>query len=239
MTITAHGEHELAARAGHLFANPENEFLCAATDLNTWSQHETRGRAADEMGSRVANGLTIRKLYSGAALADEEQRLHLLQLLAAGAQVRICATSLPHETIICDRKAMILAGPRIRGERQFTATTSSALIEGVYAMYDAAWEGATDLHRYLTQDLPHIDADGKALLRILTTGLTDEAAARRMNLSLRTYRRRVAEMMQLLEAESRFQAGVRAGELGLTDSRGASARRLPGEHRASNGAVTR
>jgi len=35
--------------------------------------------------------------------------------------------------------------------------------------------------------------------------------------SLRTYRRRVAELMAALEAGSRFQAGVRAGELGLAN----------------------
>ncbi len=46
-------------------------------------------------------------------------------------------------------------------------------------------------------------------------GLTDEAAARRLGTSLRIYRRRVAELMAALEAGSRFQAGVRAGELGL------------------------
>ena len=46
-------------------------------------------------------------------------------------------------------------------------------------------------------------------------GLTDEAAARRLGTSLRTYRRRVAELMAAFEAGSRFQAGVRAGELGL------------------------
>jgi DNA-binding NarL/FixJ family response regulator len=45
--------------------------------------------------------------------------------------------------------------------------------------------------------------------------LTDETAARRLGTSLRTYRRRVAELMAALEAGSRFQAGVRAGELGL------------------------
>ena len=44
----------------------------------------------------------------------------------------------------------------------------------------------------------------------------DETAARRLTLSLRTYRRRVAELMRTLDADSRFQAGVRAGELGLT-----------------------
>ena len=42
-----------------------------------------------------------------------------------------------------------------------------------------------------------------------------QAAARRLGTSLRTYRRRVAELMAALEAGSRFQAGVRAGELGL------------------------
>lgn len=215
MTITVHGEHELAVRTGHLFAKPEREFLCAASDLNTWSRREARVAAVGDMANRVQQGLTIRKLYSPAALTDEEQRLHLLDLRSAGAQVRIAATALPHETIISDRKAMILAGRTIRGEREFTATTSTILIEGVYAMFEAAWQGATPLTDYLAQDLPHIDADGKALLQMLTTGLTDEVAARRMGMSLRTYRRRVAEMMRLLEAESRFQAGVRAGELGL------------------------
>ncbi|WP_228561522.1 hypothetical protein [Catenulispora rubra] len=214
-TITLHSEQELAARVGHLFTEPENEFVCAATNLNTWSRRAARPAAADQMRSMMEGGLAVRKLYSTTALASEEQRLHLLELRAYGAQVRICAADLPHETIISDRKAMILAGPTVRGEREFTATTSTALIDAVYSMFDAAWEGAIDLEDYLGQDLPVIDADGKALLRMLTTGLTDEAAARRMGLSLRTYRRRVAEMMRLLEAESRFQAGVRAGELGL------------------------
>lgn len=214
-TITVHGEQELAARAGHLFAEPKTEFLCAATDLDTWSRRGDRDDATGRMAVRISAGLTIRKLYSAAALADERQRLHLLDLVAVGARVRICATALPHETIVSDRRAMILAGATVRGAREFTVTTSRGLIDGVCAMFDAAWEGAVDLQEYLSQDLPVVDDDGRALLRMLTTGLTDEAAARRMGLSLRTYRRRVADMMRLLEAESRFQAGVRAGELGL------------------------
>ena len=80
--------------------------------------------------------------------------------------------------------------------------------------YLASSQSVGILKSRLGQDI-HIDAAGRALLRMLTTGLTDEAAARRMGMSLRTYRRRVAELMRLLEAESRFQAGVRAGELGL------------------------
>src|SRR2546423_1532146 len=94
MTITVHGEQELAARTGHLFAKPEREFLCAAADLNTWSRREARVTAIGDIAHRVQQGLTIRKLYSSAALTDEEQRLHLLDLRSAGAQVRIAATAL-------------------------------------------------------------------------------------------------------------------------------------------------
>lgn len=53
------------------------------------------------------------------------------------------------------------------------------------------------------------------MLRALGSGATDEAAARDLGMSVRTYRRRVAELLDVLEAGSRFQAGVRAGELGL------------------------
>jgi DNA-binding NarL/FixJ family response regulator len=40
-------------------------------------------------------------------------------------------------------------------------------------------------------------------------------AARELNVSLRTYRRHVAEILRELGASSRFQAGARAVELGL------------------------
>jgi DNA-binding CsgD family transcriptional regulator len=77
------------------------------------------------------------------------------------------------------------------------------------------WDSAVDLDTYLRSKAPHLDADGRVILEALGSGLTDESAAKRLGLSLRTYRRRVAELMAKLEADSRFQAGLRAGELGL------------------------
>lgn len=46
-------------------------------------------------------------------------------------------------------------------------------------------------------------------------GHIDEVAARATNVSLRTYRRHVAEIVHELDANSRFQAGARAVEYGL------------------------
>jgi DNA-binding NarL/FixJ family response regulator len=210
--ITLRGEDAVAARAGHLFRDVADEFLCAATDLNTWSLPSARP-GTGRLRAHVADGLRVRKLYTPAVLADD-QRGYLLRLAAAGAQVRICETGLPHETIIIDRRVMLLAGPGAPGDRDFTVTTSPTLIEGVYALYDAAWATAVPLADRL--EPPTIDPEARAVLEALGTGLTDEAAARRLGLSLRTYRRRVAALLRTLESDSRFQAGLRAGELGLS-----------------------
>ncbi|MFI1930489.1 response regulator transcription factor [Streptomyces sp. NPDC020330] len=53
------------------------------------------------------------------------------------------------------------------------------------------------------------------ILQRMREGHTDEVAARAINVSLRTYRRHVAEIMRELDANSRFQAGARAVEYGL------------------------
>jgi DNA-binding NarL/FixJ family response regulator len=214
-TSTVRGDAELIARAGHLFDAVQDEFVCAARDLTTWSQPEARSAVARRVRAPGPGHLAIRKLWSPLALADETQRAHLRQLDAAGAQVRISSAPLPHETIILDRRVAILAGQPSPLGREYTVTTSPVLVGGVYSLFTAAWEAAIDLGAYLRGEVPELAPEAQEILRALGAGLTDEAAARRLGTSLRTYRRRVAELMAALEAGSRFQAGVRAGELGL------------------------
>jgi DNA-binding NarL/FixJ family response regulator len=48
----------------------------------------------------------------------------------------------------------------------------------------------------------------RAVLEQLATGATDQIAAQRLCVSVRTFRRRVAHAMNALGAQSRFQAGV-------------------------------
>jgi DNA-binding NarL/FixJ family response regulator len=213
--LTVRGDAELVARAGHLFAGAQHEFVCVARDLDTWSQPAARQAISGRMRAGGEAGFAVNKLLSPAALADEATRLHLRQVMASGARVRISSTPLPHETIIIDRRVMILAGRDAPGLREFTVTTSPTLVGGVYALFQAAWETATDFASYLGGDVPHLDADSLTILRALGAGHTDETAARQLGLSLRTYRRRVAELMAKLEAGSRFQAGLRVGELRL------------------------
>jgi DNA-binding NarL/FixJ family response regulator len=53
------------------------------------------------------------------------------------------------------------------------------------------------------------------VLRLLADGLTDDAIARQVGVSVRTVRNDMAAAMLSLDARSRFQAGVRAAQLGL------------------------
>lgn len=133
--------------------------------------------------------------------------------------MRISTAPLPHETVVIDRKVAVLAGPPVAGVREYTVVRSPGVVRSVRSLYEAAWESAADLAEFRRARPPALSEQSRQILRLLGGGLKDEAAARRLGLSLRTYRRRVAEILTLLEADSRFQAGLRAQELGLLGPR--------------------
>ena len=215
--IVLHGDNEFAARTGHLFAATGTTFACIVRDPGTWARTAARHRAS------VPAEVTVTKLVSPAVLASEQYRAQLRRMMAAGAQVRISGSALPHETIIIDQRIAIIAGEQTPAGREYTVTTSPALVAGVEDLFQAAWAAATDFGAYLSGEVPFpLDDSAQAILRALGGGLTDEVAARRLGVSLRTYRRRVADLMLALDADSRFQAGLRIGELGLPGIRSAA-----------------
>jgi DNA-binding NarL/FixJ family response regulator len=58
----------------------------------------------------------------------------------------------------------------------------------------------------------------RAVLRMLAQGYTDEAIAKRLGVSPRTARRIAANLMERLDARSRFEAGVHAVQDGWLPS---------------------
>jgi hypothetical protein len=221
---TVRGERELALRAGHLFAGLREEFTCAAAGLDTWSRGELRTAILAGLRPAKERGIAVRKVFHRRVLDDPESAAHVRRLAGYGIRVRLATAELPQEMIMIDRRAVILADPPARpgrpgdpAARTYTVVTGGAVVAGLATLFEASWQAATDL---LDPDAagpaaPRLDQPTREILGALRDGLTDEAAARRLGLSVRTYRRRVAELMVRLDARSRFQAGARAGELGL------------------------
>jgi len=202
-----HGDEELFSRTAHLFATA-GEITCAARDLNTWAA--TRPRTGDARPARMPR---LRKLYRPEVLLNPAMAQHVRAASSWGAAVRITQDDI-NETIIIDRRLAILAGDVVDGRRGYGVVTEPTVVQNVASLFDAAWRSATDLAVY---DAQHAELRALAprVLELLASGCTDETAARALGLGVRTYRRRVAELMTVLGAESRFQAGARARDLGL------------------------
>lgn len=85
------------------------------------------------------------------------------------------------------------------------------VVEAMTLWFGLLWE------RAVVPDLdsgePRLDLR-RFVLEQMALGVHDEQIARRLGISLRTVRRRVAGLMSELGADSRFQAGVEAARRG-------------------------
>jgi hypothetical protein len=206
------GEEELLARTAHLFATA-TDVACAANDLFTWQETHSAAAASPLCPARTPEA-RIRKVYRSGMLLDPVATRRLESIRdRSGAQVRITADEI-NETIILDRRLAILAGDVRAGRRSYSVVTQPEVVQGVVSLFEVAWKSATDLAVYDAR-IAEIRQLAPQVLDLLGQGVKDESAARELGLGVRTYRRRVAELMAALGAESRFQAGVRARELGL------------------------
>lgn len=125
------------------------------------------------------------------------------------------APSLPMRMIICDRStAVIPVNAEVSREGAFVIHYKS-MVRALEELFDVVWEQAIPLGV-----APPPQSDEKpsprelTLLKMLDQGMTDERMARKMGVSLRTVRRNMADLMQRLNAQSRFQAGVEATRRG-------------------------
>ncbi|AOS65865.1 helix-turn-helix transcriptional regulator [Actinoalloteichus hymeniacidonis] len=209
------GDRELADRAGHLFWNAQSDFACLAADPTGLPDPQSTASPIHGIRRWFRDDLSVRKLFAPHALADKAAERRIRTAAEEGVQVRISATTPLVETILIDRRVAVLASKPIAGQRTYTVVRSPELIEGIDSLFEASWAAGVTLAEYVVSPPPVLSEQSREILRCLRAGNKDETAARRTGLSLRTYRRRVAELMTLLGAESRFQAGSRARELGL------------------------
>ncbi|WP_143652301.1 response regulator transcription factor [Streptomyces sp. 13-12-16] len=88
--------------------------------------------------------------------------------------------------------------------------------------FGAVWHTAVPAELQVAVESHPRAALTRQIIDLLCTGAADDVAARKLSISVRTYRRHVAEIMALVGANSRFQAGVKAariGSLGLASKR--------------------
>jgi DNA-binding CsgD family transcriptional regulator len=154
---------------------------------------------------RAARGVVYRMVYDMALLVDPAS---LDAARAAGTSCRMLR-DVPLKLVVVDRRTGLLpTGPDVVVE-----LGPSSLLDGLLRLFELLWQQATPL-AFEPSDGP-LSPEDQQLLALAAAGLTDQAIARRLGVAQRTVERRMQRILKALDATTRFQAGLRAGQRGL------------------------
>ncbi|MGI5272905.1 hypothetical protein ACQEUU_27415 [Nonomuraea sp. CA-218870] len=132
----------------------------------------------------------------------------LAQAWQAGATAR-AVTGLPYQVLVRDRVVAYVAHPGPAHTGRLERIPHPVVAASVAGVFDTICRILDERRSDAAGDEGHDDGHDE-VLRALDDGLTDDRAAARLHLSKRTFARRVAGVMERLNAASRFQAGAEA-----------------------------
>lgn len=165
----------------------------------------------------VHRGVRLRRLCLDSVRNDRPELEHFHRLDRLGGEVRTIP-ALPLYLLLVDRCQALTWVDSAEEEKATAVTTSNdALVAGLVALFDSLWRTAAPLRSARHRDSAGLSAQERYVLKSLAEGLTDEATARRLGVSVRTTRREASDLFSRLEARSRFQAGARAFARGWID----------------------
>lgn len=159
----------------------------------------------------LARGVRMRTVYLDSVHNDLATLKYAEWLNELGGEVRT-VPSLPIRMIIFDRRTVLTPVDPENTRAGGVQLTEPGVVAGLCDLFNRVWESATPMGFGRERDDRGLTRQEQELLRLLGSGLTDELVARRLGLSARTTRRMMADLMQRLEARSRFEAGLRAAQ---------------------------
>ncbi|MGW3393421.1 LuxR C-terminal-related transcriptional regulator [Streptomyces hydrogenans] len=164
----------------------------------------------------LARGVTLRTIYQDSARNDPATFAYARWHTEHGGQIRTCPET-PPRMVVFDRRVAVVPIDPANTRLGALCTASPGIVAPLLALFEQTWNLAVPLgadHRAGTPESDGLSPVELSLLRLLASGLTDEAAAKRLGLSLRTVRRHMAALMERLDATSRFEAGLKAAHHG-------------------------
>ncbi|QES48886.1 helix-turn-helix transcriptional regulator [Streptomyces venezuelae] len=162
----------------------------------------------------MARGISLLTLYQDSVRNDPATLAYARWMTQEGGLVRTCPV-LPPRLLVFDREVAVVPVDPANTKLGALCTREPGIVATMTALFDQTWHTAVPLGADQTQETgTGLTPGEKELLNLLAGGLTDEAAGKRLGLSLRTVRRQMAALMERLGASSRFEAGLKAAQRG-------------------------
>ncbi|MFF9052458.1 hypothetical protein ACF09Z_15050 [Streptomyces erythrochromogenes] len=209
------GTEAVAARLDAMLDSAETEVLVLGRSALTTSGSAGAGEAgdageadADRIRSLLARGVAVRAVTDRRGSDFPEWARELVALTRLGLQARI-GPHLPTGLVLVDRRTCLLPTP----PSDDAGADGAALVFGdsllhcaALPLFESLWARATPVGSPVSP----LSAEQGELLGLLASGLKDETIARRLGVHVHTARRRITRMLEELDADTRFQAGVQA-----------------------------
>ncbi|MFF7211849.1 helix-turn-helix domain-containing protein [Streptomyces sp. NPDC008238] len=158
-------------------------------------------------------GVRMRTIYLDSVRAHRPTVEHATWLAGLGGRIRT-APSLPTRMIIMDRLTAMIPVSSDDTAAGAVLLTGQGTLTALCALFETTWEAAQPLGESVPTHPNGLTGQQATAVRLLAEGHTDEAIAKRLGVSHRTARRIASELMDRLDARSRFEAGVRAVQRG-------------------------
>jgi DNA-binding CsgD family transcriptional regulator len=201
-------------RLRELASGTEREWLWLVDSATTLPDPEVARRIDQRLLSR---GISLRALYpDGLRRNHPVIRDHAQWQTSSGGEVRTVVAAPPALTLI-DRCVAVVPLDPAEGGRGGVEIRGGELVAVLSVLADLVWDRARPAAAVPIRapgELSELEAE---VLRLLGQGLTDASIAAKLSVSARTVSRSVASLMERLGARSRFQAGLRAHQLGWVE----------------------
>lgn len=174
---------------------------------------------ADREYQRLREGIEYRILYDVESVRRPGKLDDIRASSQRGEKARILTNAPLKLWMVDDAAALIpIRGSGYAVDAAFVIHPST-LLDALVALFELEWRRGVPV-RAFTVDGAGAPAEvapdepTRALLGLLAAGLTDEAIARTLSVSLRTVQRRIHDLLLELGVTTRFQAGLAARERG-------------------------
>ncbi|WP_326833742.1 LuxR C-terminal-related transcriptional regulator [Amycolatopsis rhabdoformis] len=200
---------ELTRLASGLYRSPRR--LLRATFTGSSGGHRVSEGVLLPPADALEAGAEFRMIYDAAHAHDGWGARSIRQSTEAGEQARV-RKSVPVRMMHVDDTVALVTTDRT-GAAGALQVHSPELLKVLAEWFDALWD-APDTVPLDGADVAELTPVRRRVLSLLAAGLTDEAIARSTGTGERTVRRHVCAILEILQVESRFAAGVAAAKRG-------------------------
>lgn len=157
----------------------------------------------------LQRGVKTRSIFQHTARKQHSVVQHVATITAAGAQVRSIG-ALPSRMQVYDRGCAVLPLDPEEAAAGAALIRDPTVLNFLLRLFEHYWDRGLDFSEEEKKSGPEPTGVERDVLLLMAAGKKDEVIAHQLGMSPRSVSRVVARLMERLEADSRFQAGMRA-----------------------------